>query len=80
MAWSSEDYNDGEEFPLNSNRIRFWKMELCSHEKYLYWKLSFLISDLVSSGSHLTCVACYLDGEIAKIEDHKVDEVDLENE
>jgi len=71
MPWPPEEYNHGARYPVLSSDLKFDSMELRSHERYLYWKLHFSISDGIGATPHITCVVCYLNGEIAKIVDHE---------
>lgn len=76
IIWPLEGYNNGKEYPVGAvNDLNFSRMSLLRHEEFLYWKLEFRLVDGIGAG-HTTCVVCYLNGEIAKIVDHKPDEVD----
>lgn len=73
IQWPPDEYNKGRDYPVIVSDLMFVSAELCRQGDFLYWKLKFLITDNLG-GSHSTFVACYLNGEIAEIVDHKAEE------
>ncbi len=61
-------------FPGLKGCSKFWRMELCRYDEFLYWRLDFTIDDFIGSSPHVTSVVFYLNGEVAEIVDHKKEE------
>ena len=78
IHWPGEGYNDGAEYPVVAGTdLIFRAIELCRdsslNEEFLFWRLDFSLVGPVGD-PHSICVVCYLNGEIAKIVDHKAED------
>ena len=73
MVWPTEEFEERGKYTVVFEQLTFFRMDLVREDEFAYWKLYFEVSDLVSTGSHTTCVVCYLNGEIAEIADQKDD-------
>jgi hypothetical protein len=75
IKWPREGYNDGADYPVGAGMdLTFRAIELCRdsslNEEFLFWRIDFRLVGPVGD-QHSICVVCYLNGEIAKIVEHK---------
>lgn len=70
MKWQAD--KDAYPRPAGDSRnLIFRTIELCSHGKFIYWKIKMGVVSPIGTGTpYIVNVACYLNGEIAEIVAH----------